>query len=366
MNVIKILYVLINLLFVAKYSARVSGTVAICATLSVAIFYFLFFRFIIPNVYRFRRVACGICLFCIIGMLLVQYLIDPYGIQVDRWSALHFPIQNLLSGIYPYSATTHLGGYASPFPVWQIFHIPFYLMGNVGLSFFFAVVLFLWSCRKVWGLDKTLIAGLMLCSSVAVWYEVAVRSDLITNMLLLATIINLVFPRLSQQWADKNCWWIACVVGLLVCTRLLVLIPVGLLLLPYLIRMNWRRQIMLVLLTAIVFLLTFVPFALWDWQVFYYFQYNPWALQTRQGNLSDFILFVPLAIFLAMNHKGIPKLYYRNSVLMIISFVLVTLVHNMYLGENWDIFSSAYDITYFSSALPFCMLAVVSNDDAKK
>ena len=196
LSLAEVLFILVNVLFVAKYSERISERVALVATLSAVIFYYILLRLLIPYIfYRkeqrawSKKVVMGVCLIAFAGMVAVQYAIDPYSIQVDRWSALHFPIQNLLSGIYPYTASTHLGGNASPFPVWQILHIPFYLLGNVGLSFFAATALFLWSCWKVQGREKALVVSLLLCSSVAVWYEVSVRSDLITNLLLLAAII---------------------------------------------------------------------------------------------------------------------------------------------------------------------------------
>lgn len=367
------LFILINVLFVAKYSERVSVNFALCTSLSALVFYYVLIRLVIPYILYgkscFSKVLCTRCIFvfCVlafVGMISVQYAIDPYAIQVDRWSALHFPIRNLLSGIYPYTASTHLGGNASPFPVWQILHIPFYLMGNVGLSFFAATSLFVWSCYKVHGKEKTLVICLLLCSSVAVWYEVAVRSDLITNFIFLAAIINAVIHRMSEQWVKERQWWIACVVGLLACTRLLVLIPLVVLLLPYFYKMNLRRQCAVMLLTLSVFVLTFVPFAVWDWQEFYYFQNNPWALQTRQGHLSDFCLFVPLTLFLAFNYKGNVRRYCRNSAFLLFAFVFVTFVHNMYAEANWNLFSSAFDITYLSAALPFCLLAISGKDEA--
>ena len=370
LNVAEALFIIVNVLFVAKYSSRILEKVGLFATLSAVVFYYVLLRLVIHYyIYKegkcrtwLKRLVWGICLLAFAGMLAAQYVIDPYSLQVDRWSALHFPIQNLLDGIYPYSASTHLGGNASPFPVWQILHIPFYLLGNVGLSFFVAVALFLWSCWTVQGKDKALIISLLLCSSVAVWYEVAVRSDLITNFLLLAAIVNIVFPRLSQDWVEKKMWWIALAVGLFASTRILVLVPITLLLLPYFVRMNLHRQVGVSLLTLAVFALTFVPFAMWDWQEFYYFQNNPWALQTRQGNLLDFILFVPFAVFLAMNYEGNVFRYYRNSAVMLVAFVVVTFVHNMYLDENWCLFSSAYDITYLSTCIPFCLLAIAGDD----
>ena len=364
LGIAELLFILINVLFVAKYSMKVSEYFAPIITLSTFVFYYVLLRLVKPNLYKIKRLVWSLCLLTLVGMVVVQYAIDPYTIQVDRWSALYFPIQNLLSGSYPYTAITHLGGNASPFPVWQILHIPFYLLGNVGLSFFAVMAFFLWSCCKVQGKDKSLVICMLLCSSIAIWYEVAVRSDLITNFLFLAAIINLVFHRMNQQWVEKQRWWIACFVGLLACTRILVLIPITLLLLPYFIKMRWQSQIAVVLLTIAVFVLTFAPFAAWDWHEFYYFQNNPWALQTRQGNLSDFILFIPLAIFLSMNCRGNAQRYFRNTAVMLVAFISVTFVHNMYVGENWDLFSSTYDITYFSTAIPFCLLAFSGKDNA--
>jgi peptidoglycan/LPS O-acetylase OafA/YrhL len=357
------LFIIVNVLFVAKYSARISDTLALCATLLAVVSYYVLCRYVQWKALG-GRVAFVLCLICFAMMLVLQYGIDPYSLQVDRWSALHFPIQNLLSGVYPYNANTHLGGYASPFPVWQILHVPFYLMGNVGLSFFFAFALFLWSMFKVQGKAKATMAGLLMCSSVAVWYEVAVRSDLLTNMLLLAAMINLVLHRMSREWVDAKCWWMACAVGLLASTRMIVLVPLAILLLPYLVGMKWHRQISVVLLTTLVFLLTFAPFALWDWQSFYHFDMNPWALQTRQGNVSDFVVFLPLVICLAFNHKMNPRRYYRNSAFALAAFVAVTFVHNMYSTENWNLFSSTFDITYISTCLPFCFMSMVDSKDA--
>lgn len=357
------LFIIVNVLFVAKYSARISDTLALCATLLAVVSYYVLCRYMQWKALG-GRMAFVLCLICFAMMLVLQYGIDPYSLQVDRWSALHFPIQNLLLGVYPYNANTHLGGYASPFPVWQILHVPFYLMGNVGLSFFFAFALFLWSMFKVQGKAKATMAGLLMCSSVAVWYEVAVRSDLLTNMLLLAAMINLVLHRMSREWVDAKCWWMACAVGLLASTRMIVLVPLAILLLPYLVRMKWHRQISVVLLTMLVFLLTFAPFALWDWQSFYHFDMNPWALQTRQGNVSDFVVFLPLVICLAFNHKMNPRRYYRNSAFVLAAFVAVTFVHNMYSTENWNLFSSTFDITYISTCLPFCFMSMVDSKDS--
>ena len=348
------IFILVNVVFVAKYAERISEGVAFWCTLAAAVGYYVVKSLPLPLRRRgelprkppsFGGVGGGFfCVIIFISALLVQYAIDPWELQVDRWSALYSPIRNLL-------------------PVWQLLHVPFYLLGNVGLSFFAAAAFFVWSIRKAYGKERAVRVGLLMSLSVAVWYEVAVRSDLITNLLLAAGIIVLFLPRMTDAWVERWRWWIAVGVGLLASTRLIVQVPVGLLLLPWLRRMSLRRQCALALLTFCVFALTFLPFALWDWQQFYHFRNNPWALQTRQGNASDFLLFVPLALFLAMEWKGCAFRYYRNSALMLVVLVGVTFAHNMYLGQNFDLFSPAYDITYLTTAIPFCLLAMTAKND---
>lgn len=97
-----------------------------------------------------------------IGLLIAQYHFDPLTNKVDRWSALAYPIQNLFNGQFPYSAKTHLGGNASPFPIWLVFHIPFYLLQNVGLSEIFTCMIFIYSIKLLSGYKAAIKATLFI------------------------------------------------------------------------------------------------------------------------------------------------------------------------------------------------------------
>jgi len=70
------------------------------------------------------------------------HYIDRWSVRVDRWSALAFWSENLKNGSYPYGTPTHLGGYASPFPVWQLFHFPFHLLGDTAYGQLFCLLIF--------------------------------------------------------------------------------------------------------------------------------------------------------------------------------------------------------------------------------
>ena len=354
-------YIIVNALFVAKYSARVIPCGFKALTLATMLFHYLLLVDILP---RFRSAkayvpAIIVGLLGICTMVCLQYTIDPYDIRVDRWSALHNPIANLLAGKYPYLASTHLGGYASPFPVWQFFHVPFYLLGNVGLSFFMVSALFFYSIYRFQGGRALSIALLLTTFSPAIWYEVAVRSDLITNMLLVATGVNFVIHKISVQWLQRHTVSVAVVIGLLACTRIVSLLPIAILLFPYYIKSDLKRQVMLPLCFVVTFVLTFLPFVLWNSFEFFHFEHNPWSLQTRQGNGIDFLLFIPLGIYLSLQWRGDHINYYRNTILLLSIFVATTFIHNMVESGNYELFSSTYDITYFSTALPFCIMALI-------
>jgi len=295
---------------------------------------------------------------CLIGLGILQQHINPYELQVDRWSAIDHFLQNLFQGIYPYSAQTHLGGYGSPFPIWQIFHIPFYLVGNVGFSILFAVILFIHSISKLYDLQRGAYAFLLLLLSPAFLYEVAVRSDLITNFLLVAAVIF--YLRYKVVTIEKKGCFIAFISGLLMSTRLSAIIPLLIYYFREYIYSRWSMRIILPVIVISTFLITFLPFLLWDGEMLLFFEYNPFVLQSRQSHLSDLLLFIPLGIYLSLSWKGNFEKYTRNTAILLVVLVVVTFCHNMYENNNWNaLFQSAYDITYFNMSLPFLISAIV-------
>ena len=145
-------------------------------------------------------------------------------------------------------------------------------------------------------------------------------------------------------------------VGLFACTRLITLVPLGLLLLPWFVKLGIRKKLLLVAAAAATAVALFAPFAIGHWHDFFFHPYNPWTLQTRQGHISDFLLFVPAALALAFCWRGSEARYLASTAAMLVLFVGVTMLHNMADSGNWDLFSSAYDITYYNCALPFAIM----------
>lgn len=350
-------YLFINLIFVLKYSQRVtSHYFLVCIFFALVSFAFLFC--LKPLINLFKKTSVWLFL-SLIGVLMVaailQSIIDPYQLQVDRWSAIHFFLRELLQGNYPYMAGTHLGGYGSPFPVWQLFHLPFYLLGNVGLSILFVSAVFIYSVYKLYSAKTALYVWVLLLISPAYWYEIIVRSDLITNILLSATIV--MWLKNKQVKLSENIIPLACLIGGMASTRFISIIPIVALYGYSFLKLSFRQQITFVSLILTIFVLTFLPFIFWNGESLLFFEYNPFVLQTRQGSPLVLLLFAIVAVFSVIyaSKKGV-SLYLLVAYLL--SFLVVTaFVEKMILNDAWEkLFSPMFDITYLSVALPFYVL----------
>ena len=348
-----ILYLLINVLFVDKYTMRITEWHYLCDAfyLALGIGLIFFLRWLQSREWQFFPLLLAIGILYGAMMITSQYAIDPLTIQGDRWSAIHFFLDNLFSGIYPYAAQTHLGGYGSPFPVWQILHIPFYLIGNVGLSFFAGLAIFLFILSRYDSTRTAFIALTLVIASPAISYEIMVRSDLITNFLCVCALCE--WLRHKSIRLAEHLYMIAVIAGLCASTRLATVIPIGLLYGYAFLQLPWRKKRAFILMTLGTWCLTFLPFVLWDCQQLLFFQYNPFVLQTRQGSPFVLLLFAAIAIGWTVYKKEDLKHFSFHAGALLSLLVVITFSYNMITTGNYLLFSSRYDITYFNMALPF-------------
>ncbi|WP_315578192.1 hypothetical protein [Hoylesella oralis] len=360
------LYLAVNVLFVIKYSLRV---LSVEWVFLVVLVYIIGVSGLFYLINKLRRVH-GIMLFFtvsigIVLLIFAQYSIDPCLLQVDRWSAIHNFLDNLLHGEYPYSARTHLGGYSSPFPVWQLFHFPFYFLGNVGLSIFFIFGLFVYSIYRLTDNKCTLMVGCLMFLSPAFIYEVLVRSDLMANMMLTLLVINYLLS--THKSLNSAFFLVAFVCGLLLSTRLSTVVPIFIWLFGDYMQLSMKKKVLFLLMVFAVFFFTFLPFMLWNIHDLFFFKYNPFTLQTRQRNLIDLFIFIFFAIYWARTWKLSYILLMRNIAYCLLFIVLVTFLHNMWLRDNFNaLFTGVYDITYFDMSLPFLVTAVCCEKEKKE
>ncbi len=352
------LYILINSLFILKYGLRLLpwyAVIAACLLYGGIVVLGNKYKYLITKLsyLNIQRGTTFIALIiCLLFLLAFQYIPDPMTIQVDRWSAIHNFLFNLTHGIYPYAAQTHLDGYGSPFPVWQLFHLPFYLMGNVGLSFIAGILLFVHSLSLHLKDKEENIAFVFLACSPAFIYEVFVRSDLMTNfMVSMSILLYCIHYRLTIQ---KNPLLLGIIVGLMMSTRFSAIIPFCIYYFYDFFNAKLRQQIIFLSLVIFTFCTTFLPFLFWDSQMLLFFEYNPFILQTRQGHPLDLLLLIPVGIALSFWQQKQPNRHFIASAVMLFFLVTVTFTHTMFINNSWtELFDSTFDITYFGMALPF-------------
>jgi hypothetical protein len=365
------LFLLVNGLFICKYTSRLNINSTLIVLMYVCGIFLLFF-FPFKKIVGERNKKKNILIFwltallIIIGILIAHSLINPFTIQVDRWSAIHNFIDALLRGEYPYLVQTHLGGYGSPFPFWQFLHIPFYLLGDVGLGmlfFFIILVLSLKGILKNYG--KAVIYLLLLFLSPAFWYEVLVRSDLLYNFIFCFVIIS--FIHKNHLVIKQNYYLMGTICGLLLSSRLTIIIPFAIFLLTDFLEANFKEKFKFLLAASSAFTLTFLPFLLKNSSALLFFEYNPFVLQTRQGSFIELIGLTILILYFGLkSSKNISKQMYYTSI-SIVLFVGFTFLHRM-ITDNFSesLFSSMYDITYFNMALPFIIYSIVMEFNNKK
>lgn len=356
-----LLFMGISYLLITKYAMRVTPyfgyvTLTYLCALAAVVPLLISRKFCILGS---KRALWGILAGFVVVMFAVQFYVDPMSIQVDRWSALHYPIQHLLHGQFPYLAQTHLGGYASPFPMWQVFHIPFYLLGNVGLSEIVTSALFVLSVWYLYDVRRAMLAMLLLMLTVSFWYEVAVRSDMISNFLLLASFVNVLIKR--NCTFDGRVILLSAVAGLWLSTRISTAFPLYILFLPMWLKLSLVKKLAAPLVAVGVLVLTFLPLLLWNAPMLLHHPYSPLVLQTSQGTPLDSIVLLCVATCLALMWQRNLSRYYLCSGIMLTLLPLISYGHMMIVAsEPLNIYDSWCDITYLHASIPFLIMCVCS------
>jgi len=351
-------YVFINLLFVFKYSHRISLNIAVTTTILYTILIILFFNFLVWNQNKINRFKNFNIFFIVISLLAIAFYIflniyvDGKSLNVDRWSAMSVGIKNLLNGNYPYTAIDHLGGRTSNFPGLFFLGLPFYLLGNVGFLQVFVFVLLSWYVYKFipTNFQRILIISLFILSPAYLW-EIYAKSDLMSNLILLFIFID--------YWSKKhrdnlfNQPLIAgIIIGVLTMTRgVVVLVLLIYFFKAFFIKITKQKMLFLFTIIATILLLIlpiYITMPAWDIVK----EKNPLALQTSLLPSYLYLIFILSAILLSyiINKKRI--IWW--AFLIIFIPVLTSFVLFIYeFGFERSLLQSRFDISYFNMSLTF-------------
>lgn len=349
------IYFFVNIIFCVKYNPvpeiKVLYIILLYPLFVLGAFKLTQYKDIQHKNYFFIGIAS-----CILFLsFLLMWHIDKYSVDVDRWSALTFWSENLKNGLFPYGTPTHMGGYASPYPVWQLFHFPFHLLGDTGYGQLFCLLvffIFLYINRKRMNSGAFI---LLLALSPGFWWEMSVRSDLLCNMLLVYIFLSSMF---YYRFFEKHTYLSAVIVGLFLCTKMLVAIPLFLFIFPIFLKLDIKDKVWFALLVLAGLVVPFLPFLFGEHGILNHPEYNPILQQTRQGNILVVIVLFMLIVFTSLKWKTMRDCFFLSGLflfLLIFSVgIEITLANNM----NYTIFGDEFDVSYFNVSIPFFLFCI--------
>lgn len=361
-----IIYLFVNILFILKYLPRsgVGSTLPIVLYTALIIGVFILFH------KKLNRLSAGwfkilsFISFIIITLLIIVILIkvDPLSVRVDRWSAVTYFLDGLFRGEYPYAISTHVSetNFPSPFPAWHYINIPFYWAGDVGTGLFFYLAFFIFSCYLYTkSYRQVFFILLLLILSPAYWWEVFVRSDSLSNAMLVASVI-LIYQSKTLS-LNKNFMLTVVLCGVIASTRLSAILPIAIYFFPAFVNLKLSRRISFLLMVGSIIIFFFLPYILWDTQTWIFFQRNPFMSQSSVGNVFTLTALIIIGVIFSLQWKKFEQ-YLHYASLFIFVFILISQISLvMMYGVKGSIFSdSLYDVSYFSLALPYSIIYLAS------
>lgn len=201
---------------------------------------------------------------------------------------------------------------------------------------------------------------ILLILSPAYWWEVAVRSDSLSNGFLVLTFI-LWYTKKGYS-VDKNFWLTIILCGIIASTRLSAVLPVALFLFAQYIQTNWLKKILFPLSILAFVLVVFMPFVLWTIDGTYvFFTRNPFMSQTSVGNPVFLIIMIVAGIIFALKWKNTDEYFEYAASFMFIFMAGSQLSLIMTRGISGSFFTdSTYDLSYFTLYLPYTLMALAS------
>lgn len=365
------IFITVNILFTLKYFDRFGINPYISAVfyiIFIVSFIILYQNFIYKIPERYIKFCYLLLIVFMIGVIINFFInINPYSIRVDRWSALYFFWESIFQGNYPYTTHTHVSdtNFASPFPFWHLLHLPFYLLGEVGIGIIFFLLMFSFVLQWYFGsYYKSFFFLLLLGLSPGYWWEVSARSDSLSNALLVIMIIFWLIK--THKTLSNNFWLIAFVCGCVAATRMSALIPLALFFFQPYLKLKIKQKIFFPLAVLLIALIYFLPFILWDTDTWIFFKRNPFMSQTENGYLSAFLLMLIVGVFFSLKWKNYQQ-YFAYTAVFIFIFILANQIVRIIRAGEGNLFSDAIaDISYFNLLLPYCIAFITVNLDNSK
>lgn len=268
-------------------------------------------------------------------------------------------IKALFHNEYPYSALDHLKGQTSNLPALIFLGIPFYLIGDVGYLQSFTFIIFLIIISIYFKSYKIRFSALLLIIFSSTYcYDIYVKSDIISNFILLLTFVVL-SEKYFKSESKKSIIINSLGSALLLMTRLVTVIPLTLALLKRFLNFKTKNKALFLLtfllITIISFFIVFKNFG----SLNNFMRYNPFYLQNSQLPFSLSLFCIFLSISYSFYVKSFNGLIKACTLILLITVLLSLIAKTIeFKGLQNSILNSRFDISYFNFVSPFLIFYI--------
>ncbi len=289
-----------------------------------------------------------------IGVLAVGFcavawwMVPQESLRVDRWELMSNFLTRLFDGQYPYLASSRFNVPPPvPFPWLYLVGIPAWVVGEIGWFPLVSLALLVFTIPKN-GRGPLVMA---LATSLPVWYELVVRSNIVANAALVGAFL---LSGLSRKWFAVVCS--GALAGVVGCTRASFVAPILVWAGSEIVsQRRWRDGSIWSGVAIFVALLPFaILIAVWGWPVF-----RDWNPLRIQGSIQS--PWLPLAILALSPWIGMmaTSLEKRMAAAFWVSFLPMAslLVPTLLDGSFFNINRGYFEVAFWNSSLVLGWLA---------
>jgi hypothetical protein len=351
------IYAFINALFVYKYTARITSlpwATSLLYLVLLGLFVLLLYRMIELRLTPATEnlIYYGLILIFAVVLTLVMFQFDPAIIRVGRYPAIHEWITRFLNSEFPYASHTRPSG----FPFLFVLAMPFHFLGDIGYFqiFSFSVLGILIHLRYGPGGMNRFRCIFLLMAAPIFLYEIVVRSDLFSNMIMVMLYLAMV-EMVGERASRIGLILLGIMGGLLLSTRgivLLIYIPFF----GYLFRRKIIRDGWFLLSMLLGFSLSLAPFLVWDWTNFTNF--GPFSIQLSHIPNWALILAIAGSLCCALTVESLKRIYSSVGFILFGVTFMVFIISVIDFGWYPAVLGDRFDISYFCFALPFLLISL--------
>ena len=355
-NTSMFIYILINVLFIIKYSSRITHyyyllSLGYAVTLPV-LFYLTSY---IPEKLFTKKI------FFILAILFVAFSITSFAVipqeslRVDRYEMIRLFWDNFFADINPYTPRSLETNIPGPFPFYFYLALPFYAIGEIGYFSLLGFIIFVLLLRKAIQDERNRILILLaLILSPAYSWEIICRSTLFLNStLVLAYIFVLTIIDIDK---NKNIIISAILLGLILSTRSIVLTVMC----PYLVfigihKTGLKKISLWVIGIGMGFTATFLPIIFFQG---FFPSNNPFAIQNIFLPLWLPIIVLLLMTVISIKIEHISDFIFYSMIFTVVLVFAYFLVQVMQFNFSIALFKDGADISYIVLSLPFVLFGI--------